>query len=330
MKKLAILCALALSLSGCSAAPSKKTYSIGVAVYDGSDTFISSICDTLSSEAEKDGIHVSITDAGRSQLNENDQVNDLIDDGADILCINLVDRSATSTIINAAMDKNIPVIFFNREPVQSDLTRWEKLYYVGADAEESGRLQGQIAANWLATHPEADRNQDGIIQYYILEGEPGHQDTIIRSETAVSTLDEAGISLEKAGYAICDWQRDEAYDKTSQLIKDGTYIELLLCNNDEMAAGAVQAYDDAGISMDMRPAIAGIDGTKEGISLVNSGKIIGTVYNNYKDQAEKIYQLADALMNNKSLQDLNLQDGHSYYSSYQKITPDNVSSFLGQ
>lgn len=330
MKNITILCALAIALSGCRAMPSKKNFSIGVAVYDSNDVFVSSICDMLQKEASNDGIHVSVADAARSQLNENEQVSDLIADGADILCINLVDRSATSTIINAAIDKNIPVIFFNRQPVESDLNRWEKLYYVGADAQESGRLQGQIAASWLRSHPEADRSHDGIIQYYILEGEPGHQDTIIRSETSVDTLSEAGISLEKTGYAICDWQKEKAQEQTASLIENGTYFELLICNNDEMAAGAVQAYQDAGIPEDQRPAIVGVDGTDEGISLVRSDEIIGTVYNNYKDQAEMIYRLADALMNHKNLQEFNLQNGHSYFSSYQKITSDNVSSFGNQ
>ena len=76
---------------------------------------------------------------------------------------------------------------FNRELVEEDLERWDKLYYVGADAKESGVLQGELAAAYLKAHPEADRNQDGVIQYVVLEGEAGHQDAILRTEYAAST-----------------------------------------------------------------------------------------------------------------------------------------------
>ena len=48
-----------------------------------------------------------------------------------------------------ARQNNIPVIFFNREPVWEDLMQWEDLYYVGCDAEQSGVMQGEIAADYI-------------------------------------------------------------------------------------------------------------------------------------------------------------------------------------
>ena len=78
----------------------------------------------------------------------------------------------------------IPIIFFNREPVEEDLMRWDKLYYVGGKAKQSGELQGELAADFIKVNPQADRNNDGKIQYVILEGEMGHQDAIIRTEKA--------------------------------------------------------------------------------------------------------------------------------------------------
>ena len=79
-----------------------------------------------------------------NQNTQNSQVERLISLGCDALCVNIVDRSAASIIIDKAMDAGIPVVFFNREPVEEDMNRWEKLYYVGADAKESAVLQGQI------------------------------------------------------------------------------------------------------------------------------------------------------------------------------------------
>ena len=54
--------------------------------------------------------------------------------------------------------------------MRDDLMQWEKLYYVGCDAKESGDMQGEIAANYIKKHSEVDRNGDGKIQYVLLEG----------------------------------------------------------------------------------------------------------------------------------------------------------------
>lgn len=67
-----------------------------------------------------------------------------------------------------------------------DLQRWDKLYYVGADALESGLMEGQLVADACAEDMEAvDRNGDGKLQYVILEGEAGHQDALVRTEYAL-------------------------------------------------------------------------------------------------------------------------------------------------
>ena len=90
----------------------------------------------------------------------------MIDAGCDVLCVNLVDRTAPSRIIRLAKQNDIPIIFFNREPVWEDLMQWEDLYYVGCDAEQSGVMQGEIAADYIKNHPEVDKNQDGEYNMY--------------------------------------------------------------------------------------------------------------------------------------------------------------------
>ena len=102
-----------------------------------------------------------------------------------------------------AKSADVPVIFFNRELVEEDLERWEKLYYVGAVALESGIMQGEIVAEAYEKDPEKlDKNGDGVLQYVMLEGEAGHQDAIIRTEYAVNTIIESGIKMEKLDHAL--------------------------------------------------------------------------------------------------------------------------------
>lgn len=96
-------------------------------------------------------------DAAGSQRAQDDQVQEMIEDGCNVLCINLADRTDLSHIINAAMEKDIPIIFFNREPVDEDLNRWDKLYYVGARAKQSGQMQGELIADYIKNNPGVDK-----------------------------------------------------------------------------------------------------------------------------------------------------------------------------
>ena len=243
-----------LVLSGCSGKSdqTEKTLRVGVITYTQDDPFINALADKLkenlkSMETEDMKITVSVKNGNDDQQDQNDIVEEMIDAGCDVLCVNLVDRTAPSRIIRLAKQNDIPIIFFNREPVWEDLMQWEKLYYVGCDAEQSGIMQGEIAEEYIKSHPEVDKNQDGKIQYVLLEGEAGHQDAISRTEYSVKTLMKNDVILEKLSYQLADWNRGQAENRMNRLISQyGKKIELVMSNNDEMALGAVEAYRKAG------------------------------------------------------------------------------------
>ena len=183
--------------------PPKTSIRIGVALYRGDDTFISTVRAALEERAkayeQETGIKVvmDIVDAKLNQNTQNSQVERFISLGYDALCVNIVDRSAASIIIDKAMDAGIPVVFFNREPVEEDMNRWEKLYYIGADAKESAVLQGNILVDAYKKDPTSlDRNGDGMVSYVLLEGESSHQDSLIRTEWSIQTLKDGGVPLE--------------------------------------------------------------------------------------------------------------------------------------
>lgn len=167
------------------------------------------------------------------------------------------------------------MIFFNREPVRDDLMQWEKLYYVGCDAKESGDMQGEIAANYIKKHSEVDRNGDGKIQYVLLEGEAGHQDAISRTDCSVKTIMDKGVDLEKLSYQFADGTEVRRRTETQLISQYGSQIELVISNNDEMALGAVEAYDNSSISRDKWPVIFGIDGLDDALQADKAGKHAG-------------------------------------------------------
>ncbi|MDE5910160.1 MAG: galactose ABC transporter substrate-binding protein [Lachnospiraceae bacterium] len=333
-----MLCASMALCVGCSReGKDNETESIriGVTVYDQYDTFVSQLMESFKVYAREKtwetgiAINIDVYNASASQSTQNAQVEEMLEDGCDVICVNLVDRTEPTTIIDMAESENVPVVFFNRELVAEDLERWNQLYYVGAKAFESGIMEGEIAAEAFKKDPSIDKNGDGVFQYVILEGEAGHQDSIVRTEYSVSTITEKGIEVEKLGYAIANWNRAQAQTKTAQMLNEyGKQIELILANNDDMALGAIDALKAAEIPLKDWPVIVGIDGTDVGLEAVKNGEMEGTVYNDKEGQARGMLDLAYALAMDQDISALNLEGGKYIRLPYQKILSEDVYQYL--
>ena len=162
-KKFLLLAAACVLLTACEGAQKedeKTSIRIGVSLYRGDDTFINNIRSVLEEKAKEyerqNNIKVTldIQDAKGSQNTQNNQVERFISLGCDVLCINPVDRTAASAMIDKAMTAGIPVVFFNRQPVEEDMDRWDQLYYVGVVARESAILQGSIVVDQYRKDPD--------------------------------------------------------------------------------------------------------------------------------------------------------------------------------
>lgn len=308
---------------------------IGISVYDQYDTFVSELVSHLQSyakEKEKDwgiAITLEIQNANTSQMQQNDQMDKFIDDGFDIACINLVDRTDASSIVEKAKSSDVPVIFFNRELVKEDLERWDKLYYVGADAFQSGELQGEILVEECKKNfSKIDQNGDGVLQYVMLEGEAGHNDSMVRSMSVINEITESGYLVKKLSDEIANWNRDQAANKMKQFMDEyGDEIEVVLANNDDMALGAIDTLKAAGLEPKSQdwPAVLGIDGTSVGLDAVEADEMLGTVLNDAKGQAHGMLELAYSLVMGTKLSDeFELLDGKYIRLPYQIITKENL------
>lgn len=325
-----LLGAAALAFCGCKEDETPDRLHVGVTYYDQSDTYMNELIGAFKEslkeiETNKLEVAVTIRDAAGQQKTQNDQVEELIDEGCNVLCVNLVDRADPSEIIDLARENEVPIIFFNREPVAEDLRQWDKLYYVGADAKQSGILQGELAVELIQKDSQIDKNKDGKIQYVVLEGEMGHQDAIIRTENAVNTLTENGIEVEKLSCKIANWKRAQAQNRMEQII--GEYqnrIELVLSNNDDMALGAIDAYKKLNYTSAAFPVFLGIDGTDIGLQAVEDGELWGTVYNDKGGQADTMAKLSAALITGEGMEDISFKNEKYVYLPYYKVTSENI------
>lgn len=293
----------------------KENIVLGVCIYNGEDTFISSMREQLLAEADGKA-ELLIYDAQNDQNLQNDQIVELIERGVDALIINPVDRTTAVFHVELAKQHDIPIVIYNREPVNEDLFRYDDAYYVGIDPKEQGYLEGQSAANYFLTHPAADLNGDGIMQLVLIRGEPGHQDAELRSTYTFKALQEAGVAYDLLSEPSALWDRILAQEQISSLLNVyAQEIECIISNNDDMALGAIDALKAAGyFAGDRYIPVIGNDATIPAVEALKQGSLYATVYNNAQLQANAAITLAILLIN-----DIEITSQNFPYTIHNKV-----------
>ena len=324
-----LLCAaLALLLLGAPAL-AEELPAFGVCIYDGTDTFMASLRLHLEIYAQGKA-RLTVYDSRNDQNLQNDQVGGMLEAGVDVLIINPVDRLAAGYLIEKARKRQTPVLFVNKEPLLEDLLLYEHAFYVGADGAQSGRLSGEILAEYFLAHPEADKNGDGTVQYVLIKGEPGHQDAELRTQNALKPLQEAGFRVEKLQEDTGMWRRQLGQEKMAGfLLAWGDQIECVIANNDEMALGAINALKAAGYFSGGRfMPVVGVDAISQAIEALRQGSLLGTVFNDGEQQAMAAVDLAILLAKGEEI----TADTYAYpitderfvWIPYQRITREDL------
>lgn len=248
-------------------------------------------------------------------------------------------RQSTQRMMEACKAENVPVIFFNMEPLPETMAAYDKIWYVGANASESGEMCAQALINyWNANREIADKNNDGVLQIVILQGEIGQQDVVLRTQAYKDTLAKNGIKYEILAEDTANWDRAQAQDKMTAWFSaygvDG--IEGVLCNSDGMAMGAVQAALNNGYNRGDKNKfipIVGIDATIEALESMKSGALLGTVLNDRSSQSIAVLNLAKAIRDGSAITAQNLGvkctvDGKYIWVPYAIVDQTNLDSTL--
>ncbi len=276
------------------------------------DPFIQTLTDRLELKLEGN-YQLTIEDSMNSQVIQNEFIEEAIHNKANLLIINPVDRLGVYPIIKRLKEENIPVIFYNREPLSQDMDLWEHAYYVGALADQSGRIQAEMVAELFLLKEDKlgvyDKNGDNKIQLIIFKGEQGHQDAEIRTSTVIQTLKGMGYTLDILATELGNWSYSTAYELMGTLLDNNMKeVELIISNNDAMALGAIDQLKQRGYFRDSNNngrldkdddtwiPVIGIDGIPEAVEYIKSGHLYGTVINDSVQQTEEIYKLAQYLL----------------------------------
>lgn len=268
---------------------------------------------SIEKELSKDNI-ISTIDSQNFQITQNEYIEQRLSENDDLFIINPVDRLGAYSIIKRLKQERIPIIFFNREPLNKDMQLWDRVYYVGTKGEQSAHMQADLIENRFGNNPKAlnkyDRNGNGIIEAIILKGEQGHQDAEIRTAEVVNTLKSRGYQLNILITEVANWNRFEAYNKMKPILEQyKSEIELVISNNDSMAIGAITAMGQSGMFKkgQLWIPVVGIDGLEESKELIQKGYLYGTVLNDAEAQAKAIAELSDCILNNRDFDTMNYE-----------------------
>lgn len=294
---------------------------IGVCIYKFDDAFMTTYRNALQEILEGKGYTVTFMDGKNDQAEQNNQINNFITQGVDALIINPVMTSAADQIINTVKNADIPTVLINREPTAEQMSAYDKLVYVGCDASQSGTMQGELI---LDTENKGDINGDGKVSYIMIQGDPENIDAQLRTEYSVKALTDAGMEVEELDLQRGDWDRNKGQEiAQNDLAKFGNDIEVVFCNNDDMAIGALQAITAAGRKVNEDIYLVGVDALDAALNEVANGNMTGTVLNDAQGQAEGAVKAMEDLLGGATF----ASGEQSIYVDYVKVTPDNVADF---
>lgn len=317
------------SASPSPSAPASEELNVGVFYYSFSDVYISSVRTNLDAALGKLGVKFNNYDGNSSQPTQTDQINTAITNGANLLIVNIVETSspdAAQGAVDAAKKADIPIIFFNREVSDDVVNSYDKCAFVGTNAPEAGHMQGKLVGEYvLANYDAVDLNGDGNISYVMFKGQEGNAEAEARTQFGVEDANAVLTAAGKPELAYYDaaattkylvdqggnWSAQAATDYMNTILAEYSetnknMIELVICNNDGMAEGAVSALQAAGYNKGdggKTIPVFGVDATDSAKALIDAGQMTGTIKQDAVGMADTICALVANIKDGAALMD---------------------------
>lgn len=228
--------------------------------------------------AEAAGVELKFSDAQQKQENQIRAINSFIAQKVDIIGFVPIVETGWDNVLRNAKRAKIPVVIMDRDLKVAD----ESLYVakIGTDQVEEGRK----AFNWIDEYVTKNnikpRNGGNVINIVILEGTVGASAAVGRSKGFNEAME---ASPNKAKYKILTSQSGEFTRQKGQEVMESflkSYrndIDVLFAQNDDMALGAIQAIEAAGLVPAKDIVIVGADAVKGMFQAMIEGKANATI-----------------------------------------------------
>ncbi len=224
--------------------------------------FYVSHVDAAKAEAEAQGVELVVADANEDVTKQNQDILDMLEKGVSVLILNAVDPDGVAPSLAKCAEKGVPIITVDRF-VNGDVD-----VIVGRDNEVMGQAVGDAIVAAMGGKGKATGK--------ILEvmGSGGDRVQEARSKGFHNAVDaEPGLEIVQTPY--CDYVRSKAATATQDIIQNNSDIAMIYGHNDDMALGALQVCEDAG----MKVQCSGVDGLMEAVEAIKDGRYLATSAN---------------------------------------------------
>ena len=308
-KRLFILLLLpVLLLSGCG---QRRSPRVAVCLRQCADSGAVEKLGVLRAVLTEAGYEVAALDGEEDQARQTGQVEELLNEGYDLLILEPVMNELAPQLGDMAQKARVPVIFIGHLP---ELENWENMCYIGSHEEEPGTVQPRVLD---ALSDGGDLNGDGVVTYGVIAGEEDDVDAITRTQSLTESM--TGQCLE---VKYTDWSREQAETACGQLLSTyGKDLEVVFCNSDELAIGAAEAMAEGGREVNRTIYLVGLGGDFQARMLLRSGDLTGTVYLPLEDWSNMILKAAQQLLGKDGAEPLQ-------YGTYIPLTGDNVEDYI--
>jgi galactofuranose transport system substrate-binding protein len=216
-----------------------------------------SIQDTLTAD---NGFDLKFSDAQQKQENQIQAIRSYITQGVDVIAFSPVVETGWDAVLQEAKAAGIPVILTDRAVDSKDETLYES--FIGSDFVEEGKRVGE----WVV-----DQYDGEGYKAVELQGTTGAAPAIDRKEGFEAAIE--GSDIEMIDSQTGNFTRAEGKTVMEGFLNKYDDIDLVFAHNDDMALGAIEAIEAAGLKPGEDIKIVSIDGVKDGMQALADGKI---------------------------------------------------------
>jgi simple sugar transport system substrate-binding protein len=260
-----MISALAVTgLTGGSSARADKKITLGFAQIGAESEWRTANTKSIKEAAEQSGINLKFSDAQQKQENQIKAIRSFIAQKVDVIAFSPVVETGWEPVLKEAKAAKIPVILTDRAVNSKDDTLW--VTFMGSDFVEEGRRAG----NWLV---EKTKDNPGPINIVELQGTVGSAPAIDRKKGFEEIIkDKAKFKIIRSQTG--DFTRAKGKEVMEAFLKaEGKKINVLFAHNDDMAIGAIQAIEEAGMKPGKDILIVSIDAVKGAFQAMMAGKL---------------------------------------------------------
>lgn len=264
-------------------AESNNGQTIGFSISTLNNPFFVILAEGAEAKAEELGMDITIVDAQDDPAKQISDIEDLIQQGVDTILINPTDSAAVVSAIESANNADISVITVDRSA-----NAGEVVTHIASDNVEGGKLAGEFIIEKLG-------GEGSVVE---LEGISGSSAARERGQGFNEAIDVSDIEV--VANQTANFDRAEGLSVMENIIQSDVEFDAVFAHNDEMALGAKEALEAAGMSDVL---IVGFDATEDAVTAVENGEMTATVAQKPDEIGKSSVETAQAIINGEDVEE---------------------------